>query len=364
MMDVVPHRMLWTLDRNQILVLAFSTGHGQPIEARGPLVLVTLDEVPPEYKVFCDIVDAVTDDTHGHIMPGHAAVVGFAQLVGLPVIDGLEIHDAVVVEVLTGEHFVLHPRWMGVGQRMLAIIPSAETQVKAADEGHLVVDDDEFLMMGPVEGHVASILKDIVVGVTHDGDVTMARASLGAEGVEGVFGVGAVAAEGLSDLLVDDDIDLDASLCPPLQDLIEPPFLVVVGWSTKEQLRTQPPVFDVDGLFCFLQRDGDGVEVVLAIDVPLDLVPISFRSEGTKAMALCDTGPLLVGESLVLFIMAMVGVDDVAKLADLVLQVDCADLCVVEVCSCCEEIKESARVPHPIVMRGLGRLGGGEVTLK
>lgn len=283
-----------------------------------------------------NVVDAVANDTHGDIMPGHAAVVGFAQLVGRPVFDSLEVQDAVVVEILAGEHFVLNARGMHVGEGMLPAVPASETQIQAADEGHLVVDDDELLMMGPVEGHVAGVLEDVVVGMAHDGDVAMARAAFGTQGVEGVFGVGAVAADGLGDLLVDDDIDLDPGFGPPLQHLVQSPFLVVVGRPSQEQLRAQPPVFDVDGLLGFLQGDGNGVEVVLAIDVPLNLVAISFGGEGLEAMAVGDAGPLLVCELLVLLVMAMVGVDEIAELADFVLQVDGADFGIVEVCSCCE----------------------------
>ena len=166
--------------------------------------------------------------------------------------------------------------------------------------------------MGPVEGHVARVLEDVMVGMTHDGDVAMAGGALGTQGVESVLGVGAVAADGLGDLLVDNNVDLDPGFSPPLQDLIESPFLVEVGWPPQEQLWTQPPVLNVNGLLCLLQGNGDGVEIVLTVDIPLDLVPISFRCEGVEAMAFSDASSFLVSQLLMLFVMAMVGIDDVA----------------------------------------------------
>lgn len=173
-----------------------------------------------------------------------------------------------------------------------------------------------------------------MVGMSQDGNVAVAGAPLRTQGVEGVLGMSTVAADGGGDLLVDDDVDLDASFCPPLQDLIKPPLLVVEGRAAQEQFWAQPPVFDVYGLLGLLEGDGDGVEVVLAIDVPLDLVPISFGGEGGKAMALGDAGALLVGELLVLLVMAVIGVDEIAKLANLVLNVNGGDFRVVEVCTC------------------------------
>lgn len=167
--------------------------------------------------------------------------------------------------------------------------------------------------------------------MAQDIDVAMARGTGGAESVESMLGVGGIAADGLSDLLVDDDIDLHPSLGPPLQDLIEPPFLVEVGWPAEEELGTQPPVLDVDGLLCLFEGDGDGVEVVLAVDIPLDLVAVSLGGEGVEAVAVGDLGAFVVGGLLMLLVVAMVGIDEIAKLADLVLEMDCTDFGIVEV---------------------------------
>ena len=231
MIDVFTNRVLRTLDGHQILILAFAAGHRQPIHVVRSFVLVALDKVPAEDKVLGDIVDAVTNDTHGGVVPGHAAVVGFTQLIGLPIFDCMEIHDAIVVEVLAREHLVLHAGWMHVSQRMLAAVPAPEAQIETTNEGHLVVDDDELFMMSPVKGHIAGILKDVMVGMSQDRDVTVAGAPLGTQCVESVLGMSTVAADGLGDLLVDYDVDLDAGFGPPLQNLVQPPFLVVKGWA-------------------------------------------------------------------------------------------------------------------------------------
>ena len=86
--------------------------------------------------------------------------------------------------------------------------------------------------MSPVEGHIASILEDVVVGMPHDGDVAMTGGSFGTEGVESMLGVGTVAADGRSNLFVHNNVDFDTGLCPSLQDLVQSPFLVVVRWSS------------------------------------------------------------------------------------------------------------------------------------
>ena len=72
------------------------------------------------------------------------------------------------------------------------------------------------------------------------------------------------------------------------------------------------------------------MKVITAIDVPLDLVAISFGGEGIEAMALGDALSFLVCELLVLFVVAMIGVDQVAKLADFILQMDGANLGIIE----------------------------------
>ena len=158
--------------------------------------------------------------------------------------------------------------------------------------------------------------------------------------------VGAVTADSLSDLLVHNDIDLHASFSSSLKYLIKPPLLMIVGWPSQEELRTQPPVLDVDCLFGLLQSDRDSIEVVLSVDVPLDLVAISLGGEGLEAVALCYLGSLLIGGFFMLLVMTMIGVDQVAKLADFVLEMEGAHFGIVEVCiwrgTCCQRQAQGA----------------------
>ena len=142
-----------------------------------------------------------------------------------------------------------------------------------------------------------------------------------AESMQSVLGVSAVARYSRGNFLVHDDVDLYPSLGPPLQHLVQPPFLIVIGRSPQEEFWTQPPILDVDDLLCLLQRDGYGPEVVPSVNVPLDLVPIPFRSEGFETMAFGDASALGVCLLLVLFVVAMVGIDEVPELADLALEV-------------------------------------------
>src|SRR4051794_11547090 len=57
-------------------------------------------------------------------------------------------------------------------------------------------------------------------------------------------------------------------------------------------------------------------EVIPPVHIPLDLMPFASRGEALKAMALSDLRPLVVRRLLVLFVVAMIRIDQVAELAD------------------------------------------------
>jgi len=143
--------------------------------------------------------------------------------------------------------------------------------------------------------------------------------------------VSAVTADGRFDLLVDNDVYFDPSFGPPLQYLIESPFLVEVRRSPQKDFWTQPPIGNVNGLLCFLQSHRDGIEIVSAVDIPLDLVTFPLGRKRLEAVALRDGGTLPVGSLLVLFIVAMVWVYDVAEFADFTLEVARGGFDIVEV---------------------------------
>ena len=70
-----------------------------------------------------------------------------------------------------------------------------------------------------------------------------------------MLGVAGAHGHGLGDLLVDDDIDLDALLGLALQDAVEAPLLVVCRWATEVQLRCKPPVLrGASGAGCMRAR--------------------------------------------------------------------------------------------------------------
>lgn len=223
---------------------------------------------------------------------------------------------------------------MNISQEVLADIPSSIAQVNASDESEMIINDDEFLMMGPIEGHVAKVLENIMVWMAHHMDIAMTRASRRAKSPQCVLGVGGIAGKCLLNLLVDDDIDLDSSFGCPLDDLVQPPFLVEEGRASQEQLGREPPILDVNGLFCTFKTNRHGPHVVAAVDIPLNLVTVTLRKEGLKPMGFTDCSPFTVGFLLVLLVVAMVSVDQILELAYFALEVGSFDFDVVELGIC------------------------------
>ena len=130
---------------------------------------------------------------------------------------------------------------------------------------------------------------------------------------------------------IDNDVDFDSCLRTPLEYLIQSPFLVVEGRSTQEKFGRQPPVLDVDDFFGALQRDRNGVEIILPVDVPFDIVALALRSKGLETMRRRDLGALLVCDLLVLFVVPVIRIYEVLKLAYFVLKVACLYLDIIEV---------------------------------
>lgn len=129
----------------------------------------------------------------------------------------------------------------------------------------------------------------------------------------------AIACEGRRNLSIDNDIDLYARLRSSLQDLIESPLLIVERRSPQKQLRAQPPVGDIYGLFGPFQRDGYGIEVISTIHIPLDVVTISSRGKRAESMALRDLGSFGISSFLVRLVVTMIWIHEILELSDLVL---------------------------------------------
>lgn len=80
-LHIVTDWVLGALNGNNIFIISSATFEKKPINARVSLILVTLDEVPPEDKVFSNVIDRVTNQTHSDVMPWHSAVLCFTDLI-------------------------------------------------------------------------------------------------------------------------------------------------------------------------------------------------------------------------------------------------------------------------------------------
>lgn len=131
---------------------------------------------------------------------------------------------------------------------------------------------------------------------------------------------------GFAYLLVYGNVNLDACLGASLEHLIQPVLLVVERWALQEQLWAKPPIRDVDGLLGLLQGLGNSPEVISTIDIPFDQVAVSLGRKALEAVAFGNLAPLGICLLLVLLVMAMVGIEEVGELAQLVLDVDSFDV--------------------------------------
>jgi hypothetical protein len=121
-------------------------------------------------------------------------------------------------------------------------------------------------------------------------------------------------------LLVHGDVNLDAGLGASLEHLVQPVLLVVERRPLQEQLWTEPPVGNVNGLLCLLQGFGHSPEVVSAVDVPFHQVAVSLGCKALESVALGNPTPLGVRLLLMLLVMAVVGIEEIGELSDLVLE--------------------------------------------
>lgn len=196
MANVVAHRVLWSLNTNQILGVSCAALKLEPVIAFIALLLVTLAKVPTQDKVLRDVVHAPPNEPHANIVPWHPPILGLGELVRLPVVDGVEVHDPVVVEILAWKNFILSTRRVHVGKGVLVVVPTAEAEVETSDECHGVIYNNKLLVVSlfweslvsrkfttrmsswqstnPIKCHVARMLENIVVRMSHDSDITMA----------------------------------------------------------------------------------------------------------------------------------------------------------------------------------------------
>ena len=144
--------------------------------------------------------------------------------------------------------------------------------------------------------------------MTQNPNVTVARGAFGAKCLEGVLRVQRITGQSCFNLLINNDIDFDACLGFPLQQMVQTVLLLVIRRAAQEELWRQPPVTDVDGLFSLFEGNGDGPEVVAAVDVPLDVVSFALGEVRFEPMGFAYFAALLVASLLVLFVVAVIGV--------------------------------------------------------
>jgi hypothetical protein len=82
-----------------------------------------------------------------------------------------------------------------ISERMLMVVPPSKAEIKSTNECNIVVYDNEFFMMRPVECHISRIFENIMIGMSHDDDVSMAFGTFRAEPLKGMFGVCRIASE-------------------------------------------------------------------------------------------------------------------------------------------------------------------------
>jgi hypothetical protein len=59
----------------------------------------------------------------------------------------LEVHDAVVIELLTREDVISETGWVDVGEWVLVGVPATKAEIDTPNECHRIVDYNEFLVV-------------------------------------------------------------------------------------------------------------------------------------------------------------------------------------------------------------------------
>jgi predicted phosphatase len=148
MLDIFSARKLRTLNADETLILTGAALNQEIIHFRVAFVFVPLDAIPSQHKMLSYVIDTVTHQAHGDVVPGHTAEIGFVEFIVLPVLDALKVHDTIVIEILAWKYLILYTCWMDVRKRVLVIVPSAKAEIDAANEGNFVVNNHEFFVMG------------------------------------------------------------------------------------------------------------------------------------------------------------------------------------------------------------------------
>lgn len=74
MLNIITTGEFRTLNRDEVFIFASASLEHKPVHLFISLVLVSLNEIPPEDEMLGDVVYTVADQTHANVMPWHTAV--------------------------------------------------------------------------------------------------------------------------------------------------------------------------------------------------------------------------------------------------------------------------------------------------
>jgi len=90
---------------------------------------------------------------------------------------------------------------------------------------------------------------------------------------------------GLSDLFIDDDINLDALLSLALQESVQSILLIVFARAPQIKFGRKPPIQYEDGLTGPVNHLRQSPQVVVPVNMPFDKVLRSLHGETAESMA-------------------------------------------------------------------------------
>lgn len=82
-------------------------------------------------------------------MPRHPRTLQHTNRITCIIKHILEIHHPRIIIILSREQRLAEIRRMAIGTGVVVGVPAAETEVEAADAGVVVVNDDDFFVVGP-----------------------------------------------------------------------------------------------------------------------------------------------------------------------------------------------------------------------
>jgi hypothetical protein len=114
-------------------------------------ILLPVDEVPSLSEVVFQVLNDRPFHGNADVGPSHPAVELTVELVGLPVLHVLEVHDASVVVVLSGEDNFVQISRVSVRDAVLVRIPTSIAEIQTAHESNVAIDKTQLFVVSPVQ---------------------------------------------------------------------------------------------------------------------------------------------------------------------------------------------------------------------